>query len=157
MDLQLINALQISAQPGDYILFNTIQKHGKGLGVISNVTQGGLEVTLFKCLDSSICRKFSIQPIAATNYSFAAQSGMVEVYKTDETISISRSQIRDVAFILSAKEVESGMFYLAGAENTFFVRYTLERGFLSQYEQSTYFCRYFIEPFHNRLFTTLNT
>jgi hypothetical protein len=157
MDLQLINALQISAQPGDYILFNTIQKHGKGLGVISNVTQGGLEVTLFKCLDSSICRKFSIQPIAATNYSFAAQSGMVEVYKTDETISISRSQIRDVAFILSAKEVESGMFYLARAENTFFVRYTLERGFLSQYEHSTYFCRYFIEPFHNRLFTTLNT
>jgi hypothetical protein len=58
---------------------------------------------------------------------------MLEVYLTSEEIYVERAVVQDVAFILSVEEVESGMFHLAGAANTFFIHFFLERGVMQPY------------------------
>jgi len=157
MNRSLLQVLQSHAQLGDYVMFHPLSQHGIGLGEICHATKTVVELILFRCLDTTIIRQFVIMPIGVTSNHFAAQSGLVEVYKTYEAVSIERSRIKDIAFILSVAEVESGMFYLSGAESTFFIRYVLGKDTLIQYDRSLYFRRYFIEPLNVRLFTTLNT
>ncbi len=50
---------------------------------------------------------------------------MQEVYQSSDEIYVKRSTIIDVAFIILLAEVESGMFFLSGVENTFCIRYIL--------------------------------
>jgi hypothetical protein len=68
-----------------------------------------------------------------------------------------RSKIKDIAFILSVNEVESGMFHLAGAENTFFVRFMLVHNTMKPCNRAVFFARYLIECLGVRLFMAMNT
>jgi hypothetical protein len=74
-------------------------------------------------MDSDEVQRYMIKPTAATQYNIATQDGMLVVYLTLEEIHVERAAVQDVVFILSVEEVESGMFHLAGAANTFFIRF----------------------------------
>jgi hypothetical protein len=79
------------------------------------------------------------------------------VYQSFEEIDIKRAHIVDVAFILPMEEINSGMFFLSGADNTFFIRYILVNNMMKSCRPTLYFCRYLVEPLSVRLFLTLNT
>jgi hypothetical protein len=153
----LTRAIQTCVNVGDYVTFNPLPRNIIGLGEIVGAERNRLKVKLFKAMDSEAVQRYMIKPIAATQYTIATQDGMLEVYLTSEEIYIERAVVQDVAFILSVEEVESGMFHLAGAANTFFIRFFLERGVMQPYNRSIYFSRYLIEPLSIQLFMTLNT
>lgn len=59
---------------------------------------------------------------------------MIKVIQTAVTSKILRSSIVDVALILPLVEVESGLFHLTGALNTYFICYMhLGDGRIQQY------------------------
>jgi hypothetical protein len=72
-------------------------------------------------MDSATLQQFFIAPITSQECPLASQDDMVEVYQMNTEISFNCSSIVDIAFIVSLQEVESGMFYISGAENTFFI------------------------------------
>jgi hypothetical protein len=83
---------------------------------------------------------------------------MLEFYKSSDKIYIDRSAIIDLAFIIPMMaEVESGMFFLLGAENTFCTRYIFDNIKIVSSPPSFYFHRYMVEPLGVRVFTVLNT
>ena len=77
-------------------------------------------------MTSEILQHFKLRAINSTDYPLASQDNISEVYQTSEEIIIDRPVIMDVAFIVPILEVESGLFYLSGAENTFCVRYAFD-------------------------------
>jgi hypothetical protein len=129
----LTRAIQTCVNVGDYVTFNPLPSNIIGLGEIVGAERNRLKVKLFKAMDSEAVQRYMIKPIAATQYTIATQDGMLEVYLTSEEIYVERAVVQDVAFILSVEEVESGMFHLAGAANTFFIHFFLERGVMQPY------------------------
>ena len=95
MNRSLLQVLQSHAQLGDYVMFHPLSQHGISLGEIRHATKTVVELIVFWCLDTTIIRQFLIMPIGATSNRFAAQSGLVEVNKTYEAVSIERSRIKD--------------------------------------------------------------
>jgi hypothetical protein len=156
MDYQLILAIQTCVQLGDYVISSPLSRNVIGLGKITNAEISHVKLKLFKVMESDILQRHKITPIGSTDYTVAAQDGMVEVYQTSEEVYVERAKIQDIAFILSVEEIESGMFHLAGAANTFFITFFLDRGVMQPFQRSIYFCRYFKEPLNIRLFTMLN-
>lgn len=151
-----MNAIQANVQLGDFIIFNS-SCNGVGLGQIINANHVRVKVSLLNIMDSEAMKRHRIKPVTAESFPVAAQDGMVEVYQTSEEIFVDRTMIKDVAFILPLQEVESGMFFLAGAENTFFIRYIFSQNTMQMCNPSVYFSRYLIEPLGVRLFTAMNT
>ena len=49
------------------------------------------------------------------------------------------------------------MFYISGAENTFFIRYNVDSNGVTPFAPSFYFLRHFVEPLNIRLFIMLNS
>jgi hypothetical protein len=82
---------------------------------------------------------------------------MVEVHQTNIEISFNCSSIVDIAFIVSLQEVESGMFYISGAENTFFICYIVYSNGVTPFAPSFYFSHILIEPLNIQLFIMLNS
>ncbi len=78
---------------------------------------------LFSQVSSEILNHHSLSAVTDAEAPFALKSGMVEVIQTPTIIKIPRSSIVDLAFIVPLVEVESGLFHLTGAINTFFIRY----------------------------------
>ena len=116
-----------------------------------------MKVRLFKVMDLATLERFFIAPITSQECPLASQDDMVEVYQTNTEISFNRSSIVDIAFIVSLQEVESGMFYISGAENTFFIRYIVDSNGVTPFAPAFYFSRHFIEPLNIRLFIMLNS
>ena len=152
----MFHAIRCCVQPGDFVMFD-VSSNRIGVGEITDATIDKVKLKLFKPMDSETVKNYMIKPISATDYSVAAQDGMVELYQTTQEIYVLRSKIKDIAFILSVDEVESGMFHLAGAENTFFVRFMLVNNTMKPCNRAVYFARYLIEPLGVRLFTAMNT
>jgi hypothetical protein len=148
-------AIQNNVQVGDYVIFSSTNRNGMGEIVSASATT--VHVKIVKEMDSSTLQDFNISPITPTDFPLASQDGLVEVYKTQEVVSLERSLIRDVAFFVPIQEVESGMFYMSGAENTFYIRYIKVNNSMQQCMPSFYFSRYLVEPLGVRLFTAMNT
>jgi hypothetical protein len=55
-------------------------------------------------MDSEAVQWYMIKPIAATQYTIAAQDGMLEVYLTSEEIYVKRAVVQDVAFFYQWKK-----------------------------------------------------
>ncbi len=108
-------------------------------------------------MDSATLQRFTIKLINPTDYPLAYHDQMVEVYKTLEETYVDRCNIIDVAYIVPVSEVESGRFYLSGADNVFCTRYMMVNATMQACSSCLYFSRYYVEPFSVRLFTTLNT
>lgn len=140
---------------GDYVRF--FSTDNLSLGEIIHCGTEQVRVKLFRLMTSEILQRFKLRAINSTDYPLASQDNISEVYQTSEEIIIDRPVIMDVAFIVPILEVESGMFYLSGAENTFCVRYAFDGQLMKAAHSALYFDRYLVEPLGIRLFNALNT
>ncbi len=111
-------------QVGDYIKFIRTNV-GDVLGEISYRNSERVKVKLLRAMNSVILQWFNVTPINQTDFPLASQDNVQEVYQSSDEIYVKRSTIIDVAFIIPVAEVESGMFFLSGVENTFCIRYIL--------------------------------
>ncbi len=161
----MIEALQSSVQVGDYVIFSSNGAHNNNsntmnhqiLGEIIHSNTQTVKVQLLHLMDSEILQKFNLRPINPTDYPLAFSDRMLEVYKTSQQIFVERCNIQDLAFVIPIQEVESGLFFLSGAENTFCLRYALEKHEMKPSSPFFYFSRFMSEPFGVRVFTSLNT
>jgi hypothetical protein len=71
-------------------------------------------------MDSATSRRFLIRPVTVEDCPLASQDRMIEVYQSSDEINLVWSAILDIAFIVQLKEVESGLFFLSGADNVYF-------------------------------------
>jgi hypothetical protein len=157
---KMIEDLRSSIQVGDYIKFlcnNASNNSNFSLGEVIHCNTQSVKVKLFHPMDSATLQRFTLQPISPTEYPLAFQDQMLEVYKSSTEMYVERSFITDIAFVVPMAEVESGMFYLSGAENVFCIRYMLEDNVMKTCAPCLYFSRYMVEPICVRLFTALNT
>ena len=98
----------------------------------------------------------SLSAVRADDSPFAVKSGMVEVIQTSTILNIARSSIIDFAFVIPLREVESGLFHLTGAQNTFFIRYMHQpNGSFQPYPFYMFQARV-AEPLSFRIFRGLN-
>ncbi len=105
---RILESLQNNVYIGDYVQFNA----ELGLGeIIGAGPQDNLVIRLFKRMDSDTLRRYHISPVTVGEFPLASQDGMIEVYQSSSEISLARSSILDVAFIVPLKEVESGFFF----------------------------------------------
>jgi hypothetical protein len=86
----------------------------------------------------------------------ASLSSIEEVVAVEERQVVQRDYINDVAFILPLAEVESGLFYMSGASNTFFTMYALYNRSITPYRSTYYFGHHHVEPFTVQLFHSMN-
>ena len=154
---QVLEAIQRHVIVGDYIKFQLEADVDSRLGEIIRYQQQTVRVRLFQVMDLATLQRFFIAPITSQECPLASQDDMVEVYQTKTEISLNRSSIVDIAFIVSLQEVESGMFYISGAENTFFIRYIVDSNGVTPFAPAFYFSRHFIEPLNIRLFIMSNS
>jgi hypothetical protein len=80
---------------------------------------------------------------------------MIEVYQSCDEINLARSAILDIAFIVPLEEVESGLFFLSGADNVYFACFIVSVTVVP-FKKSYYFGCHLIEPIGVQLFTMIN-
>jgi hypothetical protein len=124
--VDVIKCIQRSFEVGDYIKFLSNNSDHHGLGEVIHSTGKGVKVKIFCPVDSAILQRFTLRPINPTDHPLAYNDQVVEVYKTLEEIYVDRCNIRDVVFIVPVSDVESGVFYLSGADNVFCIRYIMK-------------------------------
>jgi hypothetical protein len=125
-----LETIQSSVNVGDYIKFS---QSGSAPNSINNVGYGEIiehlndivTVKLFKVLSSEVLRRYFIRPLTIMDNPLAFQDNLEELYVSLDVVSVSRSNILDVIFVVPVAEVESGMFYLSGANNVFCIRYQI--------------------------------
>jgi hypothetical protein len=152
---QILAAIQKNVQAGDSVKFQSGNFHR--LGIVVSVDTATVSVRLFKDMDSATLNRYCLRPIVAEEYPLAAQDQVAEVYLTSDELLIERCDIVDVAFILPIQEVESGIFFLSGSENSFCLRYILAGNEMKSCHPSFYFSRFLVEPLSVRLFVAINT
>lgn len=127
------------------------------MGEIVGSEQARVRVKMYSLMDSEVLQRYSISPISPNNFPVAYYNRIVEVYKMADEIFVSRSNIIDFVFVLPMAEVESGMLSMSGADNVYCMRFYIANSSLHECNPNFYFCRYVMEPFSVRMFTTLNT
>jgi hypothetical protein len=126
------------------------------VGRIVGSTSDAVEVVVFETIKSSFLQQFALPPVTADDFPVASQSRMLEVVRKDTRISVARSSIHDIAFIIPVSEVESGLFHMSGSYNSFFIRYAFCQGVVQPYGSELYFSSRIVEPVTFRLFHSLN-
>jgi hypothetical protein len=144
----ILDAFQANLKAGEYVKF--VSESSDGLGEIIRGNQDTVTLRVFKAMDSTTLQSYFLRP----NIN---EDDILEVYQSSDEIEVERTAIVDVAFILPVEEMESGMFFLSGAENTFYIRYIFLNNTLCSARSSLYFARYLVEPLSIRLFINLNT
>jgi hypothetical protein len=107
-------------------------------------------------MSSTILQQFSLPPVQADKYPMVTHSGMVEVIPSEETSTIPRSSIIDLAYVLPIKDAESGFFYMAGATNMFFVRFVIRGAAIQPCQTEFFYMCHIIQPLTLCLFHSLN-
>ncbi len=79
--------LQRMVTIGDYIQFNDAS-HLIGLGEVVDSTPERFHVKIFKAMDSTVMRSYSLPPMNPRDHPMASQDEMVEVFQTAESLSI---------------------------------------------------------------------
>jgi hypothetical protein len=148
----------------DYILFrpsNTMHslrrvRDDVVVGRIVGSTSDAVEVSVFETMTSVLLQHYSLPPVTSAVFPMASQSCMLEVVAQEARVSVARSNICDVAFVIPIYEVESGLFHLSGSYNSFFIRYFFLNGAVHPYGSELYFSARNVEPVTFRLFHSLN-
>jgi hypothetical protein len=113
---------QLLSSVNDSIVF--VHNNSNEIGRMVRVHRGDrISIVLFKTITEEVLLQFALPIITSTDSPLAVKSGMVELMETEEVWKIPRSTITDLTFIIPLHEVESGLFHLAGACNTYFIRY----------------------------------
>jgi hypothetical protein len=156
--------LRIHVGLEDHILFQPSRimqrlqtvKDGLVVGIIIGSSGTTFQVRVFYPMTSECLQNFSLPPITAAEYPLASQSHMVEIVLQETIVSVERSRIFDIAFVLPLHEAESGLFHMSGSYNSFFIRYGLCNGTIQHYRMEYYFATRPVEPVSIRLFHSLN-
>jgi hypothetical protein len=107
-------------------------------------------------MTSGILTKFSLPPISVSSFPVAASASITELFALNATEVFSLDEVQDIVFILSSAELESGMVYITGAANLFFVRYLMHNGTVLNVGTNVFFGYHLIQPLTIRLFSALN-
>ena len=118
--------------------------HDNILGLAVACGRNNIVVQLFSKMSLRIICRHTIQPLHATDHPMAC--AIVEVFGTETRFTFSRDEIVDVAFVLPLSEVESGIFFTAGAANCFVCRLIYKNDKLESFCSSYYFSRRPVEP-----------
>jgi hypothetical protein len=151
MDSYLANHVGV----GDATRFILNGQESRIYGSIYRATADSVDVVVYTTMSSAILQQFLLLPVQADVYPMASQSCMVELIATEERRNVPRSNILDVIFILPVAEVESGLFFMDGAGNSFFLRYVLQNGEV-QSSSTNFFMLHIIQPICICLFHSFN-
>jgi hypothetical protein len=150
------DVIQSAITKFDCILFKS--PSGRSMGIVTKHTMDFVDVIVVRRMTSELSQQYSLPPITAAEYPMAYNANMVEVIANmKDSLSVNRSFIVDIIFIVPIREVESGMFHMAGSDHVYFIRYFIdddER--LSECNTVFYFERSLVEPFSHRVFSSLN-
>jgi hypothetical protein len=154
-------AIHCHAQIGDYVKFlynanNNNNNQEQSLGEVLHYSSNVARVKLFQLMSSEVQQRYMLRPINSTDYPLTSQDNICEVFQTNEEMLIDRSLIVDLAFIVPVSEIESGMFYLSGAINTYCIRFSKDGSKMKPVSPILYFGRYLVEPLGVRIFMALN-
>jgi hypothetical protein len=113
-----LNASQQLSSLNEAVIFghNNVKEVGR---IVEVHGSNEVSVVLFKTVSEELLMQYSLPSITAADYPCAVKSGMVELIEIAEQWNIWRSNIYDIAFIVPLCEVESCLFHLSGALNTF--------------------------------------
>jgi hypothetical protein len=147
-----LNGSQLLSSLNDAVIFDN-----------NNMTEVGRIVELHghnrvsvEILSRELLTQYSLPCVTVVDYPCAVKSGMVELIEIAEVLNIHRSTITDLAFIVPLHEVESGLFHLSGANNTFYIRYQCDSsGEVDNYKYSPLLARV-AQPLSYRIFRGLN-
>jgi hypothetical protein len=149
-------ALRVIVSLDDAIIFN--RNNDTAIGKIIKVHgDSWVSVCLFTPITAELLILHSLSAITADESPFAVKSGMVEVIQSSIILKIPRSSIVDLAFIVPLGEVESGLFHLTGAVNTYFIRYMHGNGGNIQPYPYLMLQPRLAEPISFRIFRGLNS
>lgn len=115
-----------------------------------------VSLVIFKTVMTDILLHCSLPTITVATSPLAMKSSMVELLETAEVWKIDRSLVTDLPFIIPLHEVESGLFHLSGAQNTYFIWFeSNSNGSIIDYQCSMLEPRV-AEPLSYRIFRGLN-
>jgi len=141
----------------DFVLLKNAMGNNTTVAELLSASEENLTCRHYLPITSDILSRFSLQPITSSFFPVASNTNVVELFGTARTTTVARRDVVDVVFSLPITELESGMVYLTGASNLFFVRFTLsEDDRLFPFPSSVYFNICYIAPFSIRLFGSLN-
>jgi hypothetical protein len=128
------------------------------LGMVVGESVGHVEVVVFQQVTSDISRQHSFKPLTASEYPMAHHGQMQELIGSlTDKLSVPRQAIADIVFIVPIKEVESGMFHVAGSRVAYFTRYFIDENRKVRDCTSMFYLEpYTVEPFTHRLFLSMN-
>ena len=147
--------LRSNASIDDAVIFKG--DHDSLIGKIFEInSNNNITVILLLQMSAELLIRHSLPSKTNSESPVATKSGMVEVFLSATRLVIDRASIIDIAFIVPLHEVEGGLFHLAGARNTYFIRYQQhhDRGF-EVYSGSMLQPRS-VEPFSSHIFRSLN-
>jgi hypothetical protein len=150
-------AIQSAVSVRDFVLLKNAMGNNTTVAEVLSASEENLTCRHYLPITSDILSRFSLQPITSSFFPVASNTNVVELFGTARTTTVARRDVVDVVFSLPITELESGMVYLTGASNLFFVRFTLsEDDRLFPFPSSVYFNICYIAPFSIRLFGSLN-
>ncbi len=79
--------------------FQTVVE-GNGIGIIIGCSVNTFQVRVFYRMTSECLQRFSLPPITTTGYPLASTSNMMELVLQDEMVSVERSNVVNIAFVL---------------------------------------------------------
>jgi hypothetical protein len=107
-------------------------------------------------MTSQILQHYSLPPITKAEFAMASQGHMQKVVAQDTVVNVTKAAIINIAYVVPLAELESGLFNMCGATNSFFIRYSLTNGTLENYKSDYYFVSRPVESLSVRLFHSLN-
>jgi hypothetical protein len=140
----------------DCIAFQT--ECGNRPGLIIDDSPDAVEVLVFKEVTSELHQQYCLRPVVAEEYPMAYCGNMIELMgNVSDKLTIPRTSIIDIIFIVPIREVESSLFHIAGSKNAYFIRYYIKAdNGLCDYHARFYFNQYIVEPFSHRIFYSFN-
>jgi hypothetical protein len=149
------DAIRRSVSVGDFLQLKT-----QSPSVIVEILSAAEETVtcrVYAPMTGEILNRFSLQPIMVSLFPVTAQTNIVEVVGTVQTITASKTDIVDIVYVVPIEELESGLVHITGACNLFFARYGFtEEDKLFRFPSSLYFSIQYVYPFSFRIFSSLN-
>lgn len=150
-------AIKKNISAGDFVRLKNRTSASPVVGEVISDAVNAIQLRIYSPMTSEILRKFSLPPIAASSFPIAARTSIIELVATSTIEESTREDVADIVFILPSTELESGLVFLTGAANLYFVRYFVNERSALKVNTSIFFgCHMLIQPLSIRLFTALN-
>jgi hypothetical protein len=150
-------AIKRNLSQGDFVNFRRRTPKSPAYGEVLSVINGNIRCRCYSPMTSSILTQFSLPTISAESYPVATSASITELFALNAIEDFSVDDVLDIVFILSMAELESGMVFITGASNLFFVRYLIDERAVLNVGTNPFFGYHLIQPLTIRIFSALNT